>query len=85
MEASFCYQKGKLEKALDYLDHGSDCECEDDCFRKESVDPGVKFSFLKIKVGDITHEYKDVKLFKYQHSQGSEDLFSIDEWRNMKS
>ena len=87
MQASFCYQKTKLGKALDYIEHGSDCECDDrdDCWRKDSVDPGVKFSSLKIKVGDITHEYKDVKLFKYQHSQGSEDLFSIEECKqNLK-
>ena len=86
LQASFCYQSGKELNQWDYLEHDSDCDCEEDeCRNKASADPGVRFSSLKIKVGDITHEYKDVKLFKYQHSQGSEDLFSLEECKqNLK-
>ena len=75
LEASFCYESGKLE-AHCLCD---DCYCDGDCGRSATADPGVRFSSLQIKVGDITHNYKDVQLFKYQHSQGSEDLFSIEE------
>lgn len=73
LEASFCYESGKLEA------HGDDCYCNGDCGRSATADPGVRFSSLEIKVGDLAHNYKNVKLFKYQHSQGSEDLFSIEE------
>ena len=37
---------------------------------------GIKFSSLKVRVGDIVHEYKDVKLHKMRRSEGSMDFVS---------
>ena len=37
---------------------------------------GIKFRSLKVRVGDIVHEYKDVKLHKMRRSEGSMDFVS---------
>ena len=37
---------------------------------------GIKFSSLKVRVGDVAHEYRNVKLYKFRRSEGSGDLVS---------
>jgi len=43
---------------------------------QSKVGAGIKFSSLKIRVGDVAHEYKDVKLHKFLRSKGSGDMIS---------